>query len=306
MVSASALVIFARALLEKSGLEADKAQTVAEILVEGDLLGHQTHGLQLLPFYLADLEKGSMTKVGEPRVVANFPAAVTWDGLHLPGPWLTVRAIDLAMSRAKINGTCTVIIRHSHHIACLAAYLKRVADLGYFIILTCSNPTLQTVAPHGGRRAIMTPNPLAAAWPTQGDPVILDVSMSITTNGLSNRLRKEGKTFPGPWAVDNTGQISNDPAVLYAEPPGALLPIGGSPADLAATAAPTQVGGRPPPAFACRFSHRNCLAAGMIFFGKPNHWHRPPVNARLARVSNVSAFPVNPDSAAVIPSSLAA
>ena len=225
---AVALVTFARALLEKSGLDADKAQTVAEILVEGDLLGHHTHGLQLLPGYLADLEKGGMTKVGEPRVIADFPAAVTWDGLRLPGPWLTVRAIDLAMARAKINGTCTVVIRRSHHIACLAAYLTRVADLGYLIILTCSDPTVRSVAPHGGRRAVMTPNPLAAAWPTGGDPVILDISMSITTNGLSNRLHREGKTFPGPWAVDHTGQISNDPAVLFSEPPGALLPIGGA------------------------------------------------------------------------------
>ena len=166
LYSASSLITFARALLEKSGLDADKAQTVAEILVEGDLLGHQTHGLQLLPLYLADLEKDGMTKVGEPRVIADFPAAVTWDGLRLPGPWLTVRAIDLAMARAKVNGSCTVVIRHSHHIACLAAYLKRVADLGYFIILSCSNPTLKSVAPHGGRSAVMTPNPLAAAWPT--------------------------------------------------------------------------------------------------------------------------------------------
>ncbi len=225
---APALIAFARALLEKSGLDGDKAQTVAEILVEGDLLGHQTHGLQLLPGYLADLEKGGMTKTGEPRVIADFSAAITWDGLRLPGPWLTVRAIDLAMARAKMNGTCTVVIRRSHHIACLAAYLKRVADLGYFIILTCSDPTVQSVAPHGGRRAVMTPNPIAAAWPTHGDPVILDVSMSITTNGLSNRLHQEGKKFPGPWAVDNRGEISDDPAVLFSAPAGALLPSGGA------------------------------------------------------------------------------
>ena len=224
---APALVAFARALLEKSGLDADKAQSVAAILVEGDLLGHHTHGLQLLPAYLAELEKNTMTKVGEPRVVADFPAAVTWDGQRLPGPWLTERALDLAIARARINGTCTVIIRRSHHIACLAAYLKRVADLGFLVVLTCSDPTGATVAPHGGRRGVYTPNPLAAAWPTAGDPVILDVSMSIATNGLSARLHREGKKFPGPWAVNATGELTDDPATLFAETPGALLPIGG-------------------------------------------------------------------------------
>jgi L-lactate dehydrogenase len=226
---AADLIAFATALLEKSGLDADKAQTVAGILVEGDLLGHQTHGLQLLPGYLGELAKGAMTKTGEPRVLADFPAAVTWDGQRLPGPWLTVRALDLAMARAKINGTCTVVIRRSHHIACLAAYLKRVADLGFLVILTCSDPALSSVAPYGGRRSVYTPNPLAAAWPTgDGDPVILDVSMSVTTNGLSNRLFKEGKKFPGPWAVDAAGRVSDDPAVLFSTPPGTLLPIGGA------------------------------------------------------------------------------
>jgi L-lactate dehydrogenase len=226
--SASDLIAFARALLEKSGLDPAKAQTVAAILVEGDLLGHHTHGLQLLPAYLTELANGAMTKTGEPRLVADFPAAVTWDGQRLPGPWLTERALDLAIARARLNGTCTVIIRRSHHIACLAAYLKRVADLGFLVILTCSDPIGATVTPHGGRRGLYTPNPLAAAWPTTGDPVILDVSMSIATNGLSARLHREGKKFPGPWAVDGAGHVTDDPAALFAPTPGALLPIGGA------------------------------------------------------------------------------
>jgi LDH2 family malate/lactate/ureidoglycolate dehydrogenase len=40
------LVRFGTALLDKAGLESDKSKVVAGILVEGDLLGHTTHGLQ--------------------------------------------------------------------------------------------------------------------------------------------------------------------------------------------------------------------------------------------------------------------
>jgi len=226
--SAPALVAFARSLLERSGLDAPKAQAVASILVEGDLLGHHTHGLQLLPAYLTELEKGTMQKTGDARVVADFPAAVTWDGQRLPGPWLTQEALALAVTRARVNGTCTVIVRRSHHIACLAAYLKPIADAGFFAMLSCTDPTVASVAPHGGRRGLYTPNPLAAAWPTAGDPVILDVSMSITTNALTARLHREGRKFPGPWAVDAAGELTDDPAALFASEPGALLPIGGA------------------------------------------------------------------------------
>ncbi len=224
---AAGLMDFAAALLARAGLETEKARVVSEVLVEGDLLGHTTHGLALLPQYLGEIERGSMATAGEPRVIADFPAAVTWDGGRLPGPWLTVRAIELATERAGKNGTCTVVIRRSHHIACLAAYLKRVTDRGLMIVLTCSDPSASSVAPHGGRSDVFTPNPLAAAWPTNGDPVMLDVSMSITTNGLTNRLRNEGKRFPGGWALTAAGEPTDDPAALYTNPPGTLLPTGG-------------------------------------------------------------------------------
>lgn len=226
--SASELIAFATGLLDRAGLEMEKARGVAETLVEGDLLGHDTHGLALLAGYLAEIEKGAMAKTGEPRVIADFPAAVTWDGNRLPGPWLVRRALALAGERAKKNGTCTVAIRRSHHIACLAAYLQPVAERGFLVMLTCSDPAAKGVAPHGGRREVMTPNPLAAAWPTAGDPVVLDVSMSITTNGLTKRMAAEGRRFPGEWLVDGHGQPTDDPTAVFADPPGAILPMGGT------------------------------------------------------------------------------
>ena len=87
------VVSFAFALLSKSGLDDEKSLDIAEILVEGDLLGHTTHGLALLAPYLDELEKDGMNKAGEPRVLADFPAAITWDGMKLPRPWLVRRAI---------------------------------------------------------------------------------------------------------------------------------------------------------------------------------------------------------------------
>ncbi|HWQ38027.1 MAG TPA: Ldh family oxidoreductase [Burkholderiales bacterium] len=222
-----ALIEFATALLDRAGLEHEKSRTVAEILVEGDLLGHTTHGLQLLPPYLADIEKGEMAKSGEPRVIADRPAAVAWDGNRLPGPWLTVRAIELACARATVQGTCTVAIRRAHHIACLAAYLKRATDRGMMVLLMSSAPENQSVAPHGGRAGVMTPNPIAAGWPTDSEPVLIDVSMSITTNGMVARLNREGARLPGRWLISGEGLATDDPSVVLKQPKGALLPIGG-------------------------------------------------------------------------------
>lgn len=224
---AEQLLIFARALLEHAGLDAAKAHAVADVLLEGDLLGHDTHGLQLLAAYLNDIESGSMRARGKPEVISDRPAAVTWNGNRLPGPWLVREAMELAIPRAKELGTCCVTIRRSHHIACLAAYLKRVTDQGLMMILSCSDPASAGVAPHGGRRQVITPNPLAAGWPTDGEPVLLDISASNVTNGLAARLNREGKKFPHDCLIDAEGNSTNNPAVLFSDPKGAILPLGG-------------------------------------------------------------------------------
>src|SRR5688500_10177066 len=131
--AAADMVRFARVLLEHAGLDTEKALPVAEILVEGDLLGHDTHGLQLLPAYLQALQTGGMQKTGTPRVLRDRPAALTWDARRLPGPWVVLQAIEEAAPRARALGTCSVAIGRCHHIACLAAYLTRVTDQGLAI-----------------------------------------------------------------------------------------------------------------------------------------------------------------------------
>jgi LDH2 family malate/lactate/ureidoglycolate dehydrogenase len=58
-------------------------------------------------------------------------------------------------------------------------------------------------------------------------PVLVDVSTSATTNGLTNRLHQEGGKLPANWLLDGHGVPGNDPAVLFADPKGTILPLGG-------------------------------------------------------------------------------
>jgi len=224
---AAALVAFAATLLEASHVRADIAADVAAVLVDGDLLGHTTHGLALLAPYLAEIQKGSMRGDGAPVVVSARPAAQTWDGGRLPGPWLTLRALDAAGAMARTQGTGTVVVRRAHHIGCLAAYVKRAADAGLMAFVHCSDPSVKSVAPFGGVSAVFTPNPLSAGIPTSRDPILLDISASITTNGLTGRLHAAGQKLPHAWVQDAQGNATTDPGVLFADPRGTLLPLGG-------------------------------------------------------------------------------
>jgi L-lactate dehydrogenase len=221
------LVAFACDLLQAAGMPPDKAQAVAGILVQGDLMGHTTHGLQLLAPYLRDIAAGAMRVEGGPEVVADAPAALTWDGRRLPGPWLVLQALQAAAERARRCGTGTVVIRRSHHIASLASYHERATEQGLVLLLACSDPNTCSVAPFGGLDAVFTPNPLSAGLPTPGLPIVTDISTSATTNGLTNRLHQQGGRLPAPWVIDGQGRPSDDPAVLFQEPRGTILPLGG-------------------------------------------------------------------------------
>ncbi|MEP7208569.1 MAG: Ldh family oxidoreductase [Casimicrobiaceae bacterium] len=225
--AASSLTRFAAELLAAAGVDRAMTGDIADILVTGDLLGHSTHGLALLSPYLAEIEKGEMAKSGEPKVLERRDAAELWDGQRLPGPWLTVRALDAAATMALAHGTGTIVIRRSHHIACLAAYLLRATERGLMAIIKSSDPVVAAVVPHGGVTPIMTPNPIAAGIPTSGDPILVDVSTSITSMGYTMQRRDAGEKMPGPWLIDAAGNATDDPNAALAEPKGALLPLGG-------------------------------------------------------------------------------
>ncbi|WP_439595816.1 Ldh family oxidoreductase [Falsiroseomonas sp.] len=216
---------FAIAACAAAGLDSEKARSVAEVLLEGDLMGHDTHGLALLTPYLDALQSGDMRASGEPEVISATAVAQTWDGRKLPGPWLVRRAIARAEAASADAGIGVVSIGRCHHIGCLAAYGPPVAAAGRMLLLTCSDPATGSVAPWGGTRRIYTPNPLAAAWPTPEGPVLIDVSMSITTNGMTARKRVEGGLFAHEVLLDAEGRPTRDPNAFWAD--GTLMPLGG-------------------------------------------------------------------------------
>lgn len=224
---AEELTDFAVQMLQRTGLAGDRAQIVAEALVESDLMGHTTHGLQLLSLYLTQLENGKMKKTGEPIVVQDRGAAVTWDGQYLPGAWLMHLGMELAFERIAQHPVVTLVIRRSHHIGCLAVYPPQATARKLMMLLTCSDPSAAFVAPHGGKTPVYTPDPLAAGISTSGAPIILDISMSTIAVGTALRHRKSQEPLAHPWIIDNAGQPSTDAGVVFDEPRGAILPLGG-------------------------------------------------------------------------------
>jgi LDH2 family malate/lactate/ureidoglycolate dehydrogenase len=223
-----ALEAFAGQLYQASGMDAEKAASVAHLQVLTDAMGRATHGLAMAPLYLAEIANGQMAVQGEPLVVSDGEVSAVWDGRYLPGLWLVKKAIDSLMPRASKFGMAAVAIRCSHHIGCLAALVKQAADQGFIALLANSDPSGQRVAPFGGKKALFTPNPLAFAYPLESNSVLMDICASVTTVSMTRQKFAQGELFDQPWLLDADGRPTRNPAVLeHDERPGSIQLLGG-------------------------------------------------------------------------------
>ncbi len=223
------LEAFARALFAAAGMDADKAATTARLLVLTDAMGRRTHGLAMAPTYLAELARGGMKARGEPEVLRDNGLVALWDGRYLPGLWLVHRAMAAAMPRARERGLSAVAIRRSHHIGCLAVLVREAAEAGLVAQLWNSDPAGARMAPYGGTEPLFTPDPFAMGYPGTPNPVLVDISASITTTSMTRRKVAAGERFEHPWLLDAEGRPTDDPRVLeHTQPRGSLLPVGGT------------------------------------------------------------------------------
>lgn len=219
------LTRFTTDLFTKAGLDEDKAAAVSRYLIEADLMGHTTHGLALAPWYLQSVRDGVMKATGSFEVVSDRGAAQCWNGHRLPGAWLTSEAVKSAIKRAREFGTATIAIANSHHIGALAAYLTLATDQSMLVSIASSSPSGAQVAPFGGLDGVFTPNPVAWGIPTNDQPVLIDISASITTVNMGKRLQREGRKYDHDWLMDREGNLTSDPALL--DDGATLLPTGG-------------------------------------------------------------------------------
>jgi LDH2 family malate/lactate/ureidoglycolate dehydrogenase len=223
----SELEVFVAALFSAAGLARPRARTMAQVLLQADLLGFSTHGLQRVPGNLRWLETGVIRREGEPRVLRNRGAVFAWDADYLPGPWVLTEAVATALQRVREAGVVTATLTRCTHVACLAAYLVPVIEAECIGIIMVSTPDERFVSPFGGRTPIFSNNPLAFCAPSAGLPLLFDISMAITAGGQVARAAREAHRLAEPGLKTAGGETSDDPGVLTGDPPGSIMPIGG-------------------------------------------------------------------------------
>lgn len=227
VVHAEPLRRFVQAVVAQGGSSAHEAALVAHNLVEANLTGHDSHGVGMLPRYVDNLRAGGLKANQALHVVADNGSLLTLDGCAGYGQVMGHEAMVLGIERARTHGVAVVGLANSHHIGRIGAWAEQCLDAGLVSIHFVNVISEPIVAPFGGTDGRFVTNPMCVGIPIAGhEPIVLDFATSRIAAGKVRVAYNKGEQVLTGALIDAAGQPSTDPAVLYGQPPGALLPFG--------------------------------------------------------------------------------
>jgi uncharacterized oxidoreductase len=227
--SADVLISFAESLFVAGSVSPDEAKRVSRSLVDANLCGHDSHGLIRVPQYVQSIRDGRLKPGAAFTVVKETAAVLVADGGMGLGQVQAHRLLDRLIPRAEGLGLAAGTLKRCGHIGRLGEYAEAAAARQMAFIATVNNHGYgRAVAPPGGTEGRLATNPLCLGAPTKGDPVVLDIGTSVVAEGKIRVLFNKGQKAPDGWLLDHVGNPTNDPGVLYRDPPGTLLPLGGT------------------------------------------------------------------------------
>ncbi len=212
-VNPTQLINFATAAYESAGVPTPDAHLIADILVQADLWGHQSHGVLRLGWYLDRIRNGVMKAVSTPEFVVDASAIAVIDGHDGVGHALAMLPTLEAIKRAKAHGLGAVAVRNSNHFGTCMYYTRRVAAAGCVAMLTSNGGP--AMAPWGGRKKIVGTNPFSVAAPVSADssraPFVVDMAATGVARGKIYLAKNKNLPIPLGWAINNEGAPTTDP-----------------------------------------------------------------------------------------------
>lgn len=227
-IAHEALIHLVAEMLTRVGAAPENARQVATDLVEANLQGHDSHGMQLVPRYVENTEKGLITPNAVALQVGGAGSMSVWDGQMGYGQCTGRQVTAAAIEAAREHGMAAFGLRNTHHLGRIGAYAEMTVGAGFiglFFVNAISGPPV--VAPHGGADGRMGTNPVCIGIPKSPAPIILDFATSAIAIGKVKVAFNAGKPAPVGALVTHQGEATTDPAVMYGQGPrGALLSFG--------------------------------------------------------------------------------
>src|SRR5690348_3181205 len=219
---AEVLTRFAYQLLTAAKVSSAKADMVSRSLVAANLRGVDSHGLQLLSFYIELILMGNIDIQTDGRIASENGACLVFDAQNGIGQWISSICCDHAVRLARAHGLGLVVARESNHFGAAAFWAQRMSMEGFIGIVMCNASPL--VAPWQGKDTRFGTNPICMSVP---GPRSWLLDMATTTVALGKILNAQfhgQSNIPPGWAMDKEGAPTTDTQTALN---GLLMPLGG-------------------------------------------------------------------------------
>jgi LDH2 family malate/lactate/ureidoglycolate dehydrogenase len=199
------------------------ARVAIEALIEANLRGIDSHGIQLLPLYLDLADKGRLHAGIEPEVVVETAASAVLDAHQGDGFYASMEATQRAVDKAQVCGLAAVVVRQNNHNGAISHYAIHAARNG--LIGLAATACAPRVTPFGGQQGLHGTNPIAYGIPAgTADPIVFDFSTGYSAAKLKARAAQTGGRLPADSVLDPAGRPSTDLEDLAT---GWILPVAG-------------------------------------------------------------------------------
>ena len=217
-------------VLVAAGVPKPDAEIVADVLIESDRRGIDSHGIgRLKPIYIDRIREGTQNPVTKIDIIRDRKTTAVLDGNNGMGHVVSKKAMEMAIQKAKEHGMGMVVVRHSTHYG-IAGYYASMAVKENMIGITGTNAR-PSQAPTFGVENMLGTNPLTFGIPTDEEfPFILDCATSVTQRGKIELYARLGKPLPPGWVIDVEGKTRTDTEQVLIDltkGKAALAPLGG-------------------------------------------------------------------------------
>src|SRR5437764_7238062 len=219
-VPVEALTRFCEAILEGAGVPRHKAGIAAACLVASNLRGVDSHGIQLLPFYVDQLMAGEMDPQADGQVISESGSCLHFDGQNALGQWVAETCCGHAIRMARAHGVGMVVARESNHFGAAAWWAQKMRDAGQIGIVMCNASPI--VPAWQGKQGRVGTNPICMSVP---GPWLLDMATTTVAAGkVFKAFLNQQPEIPAGWAFNSQGVPTTDTLEAYR---GMLMPLGG-------------------------------------------------------------------------------
>ena len=218
------LFSFTSQVFEAIGCTEADARTATAALLAADLRGVDSHGVARLSGYVRLWEAQRINPRPQIRIIHESPSTAVVDGDAGLGLVVAVKAMEIAITKAKQCGTGWVSVQNSNHFG-IAGYHAMLALEHEMIGMAMTNASA-LVAPTFSKERMLGTNPIAVAVPAGNEaPFVADFATTTAANGKLEILQRKHEDAPTGWIQDADGNATNNAHALKHN--GALLPLGG-------------------------------------------------------------------------------